>query len=305
MWSVATESGKGGLPTVNLRCLSGESIVHSAEIYLFGGTLASWVHNGEEKVFMSPDAVFNGVKALRGGVPLVFPQFGQPLPSMPQHGFARNSTWQVASTCGEADSARAVLTLSHSEATLAVWPHRFVLTYTVVLSPNSLRSDLQINCLDDTPFTCQALLHSYLRVDDIRTLSVSGFQGLSYVDKTRDAGTFEEADPRHTIAHETDSVYIEGTAGRIPDIELFTANESRLRVSKGAYMTAAAGTDKLATDCVLWNPWVEKAKALADMSDDGFEHFVCVEPGLVHGWTEVSKDSTLVLFQELFPTNKA
>lgn len=32
-------------------------------------------------------------------------------------------------------------------------------------------------------------------------------------------------------------------------------------------------------DCTVWNPWVEGARELGDMPDEGFEKFVCVENG--------------------------
>jgi len=69
----------------------------SAEVYLWGATLTSYKPaSGKENIFVSPGAKFDGVKAIRGGVPVVFPQFGQPDKAMAQHGFARTSMWVVA-----------------------------------------------------------------------------------------------------------------------------------------------------------------------------------------------------------------
>ena len=64
-------------------------IQSSVEILLFGATVISWIFNGRERLFVSETAVWDGKKAIRGGIPLVFPQFGQPLKTMSQHGFAR------------------------------------------------------------------------------------------------------------------------------------------------------------------------------------------------------------------------
>merc|ERR1711869_154054 len=86
--------GKGDMDTVVLKHSSGAS----AEIYLFGATLTSYkTADGKEQIFVSPGALFDGKKAIRGGVPVVFQQFGQPDPAMAQHGFARSSFWKVAS----------------------------------------------------------------------------------------------------------------------------------------------------------------------------------------------------------------
>jgi hypothetical protein len=43
---------------------------------------------------------------------------------------------------------------------------------------------------------------------------------------------------------------------------------------------------------VLWNPWDEKAKAMADMDDDGWQHFVCVEAGAVSTPVALEPDQT-------------
>jgi D-hexose-6-phosphate mutarotase len=55
-----------------------KSIISSCEIYLWGGTVTSWKKENKENIFLSDKALFNGVKAIRGGIPLVFPAFGQP-----------------------------------------------------------------------------------------------------------------------------------------------------------------------------------------------------------------------------------
>ncbi len=49
---------------------TGESI----EVLLFGATITSWKDGkGEEKLWLSEAAKLDGSKAVRGGVPLVFP----------------------------------------------------------------------------------------------------------------------------------------------------------------------------------------------------------------------------------------
>ena len=48
-----------------------------AEIYLFGGCVTSWkVASGKDLLFVRPDAVFNKIKPISGGIPHCFPQFG-------------------------------------------------------------------------------------------------------------------------------------------------------------------------------------------------------------------------------------
>lgn len=85
--SVALE-GADGRRRLVLRAGRGQ-----AEVHLHGATLTSYRHAGRELLFLSDRAVFDGAKAIRGGVPLVFPQFGQPRAEMPQHGLLRTATW--------------------------------------------------------------------------------------------------------------------------------------------------------------------------------------------------------------------
>ena len=71
---------------------------------MFGATVTSWKAAekggpGEpiERLFVSSKAVLDGSKAVRGGIPVVFPCFGPPEhpdhSKLPQHGFARNEFW--------------------------------------------------------------------------------------------------------------------------------------------------------------------------------------------------------------------
>ena len=70
----------------------------SCEIYLFGATVTSWRVDGSQNIiFVSKNAKLDGTKAIRGGIPVCFPQFG-PWEFGARHGFARVSKeWKVAS----------------------------------------------------------------------------------------------------------------------------------------------------------------------------------------------------------------
>src|SRR5436305_9325235 len=46
----------------------------SVEVFLYGATITSWKSaNGKENLFLSEKAALDGSKAVRGGIPLVFP----------------------------------------------------------------------------------------------------------------------------------------------------------------------------------------------------------------------------------------
>ena len=89
-------SGRNGLPMLEMVHASGAK----CDVYLFGATITSYeTASGEEVLFTSPLAVFDGRTAIRGGIPIVFPSFGAPEDSssaMPFHGFARIMNWTVS-----------------------------------------------------------------------------------------------------------------------------------------------------------------------------------------------------------------
>ncbi|KAJ6713186.1 APOSPORY-ASSOCIATED PROTEIN C-RELATED [Salix purpurea] len=64
--------GINGLDKIILREVRG----CSAEVYLYGGHVTSWKNeHGEELLFVSSKAIFKPPKAIRGGIPICFPQF--------------------------------------------------------------------------------------------------------------------------------------------------------------------------------------------------------------------------------------
>jgi len=82
-------AGHGGLPKVHITAESG-----SAEIYLHGAHVTSWIPaNFPDVFFVSSGSRWLNSTAIRGGVPICFPWFGDKVddPKAPAHGFARTS----------------------------------------------------------------------------------------------------------------------------------------------------------------------------------------------------------------------
>jgi len=163
-----------GVTTVSVNGLEGLTLSldddesNSVTMTLFGGHVISWMCQGEEQLFVSKTAVYNGQKAIRGGIPLVFPQFGRPLETMAQHGFARNSMWTKS---GDGTASSMTVSLSDSEETRAVFPHAFKLLYTVTLLPDQLTLSLSAENPEGAvnTFQCHALLHTYIACDTAST----------------------------------------------------------------------------------------------------------------------------------------
>eukprot|EP00253_Pinus_taeda_P000072 PITA_00072 len=147
----------------------------SAQVYLFGGHVTSWRNDrGEELLFVSSKAIFKPPKAIRGGIPICFPQFSSN-GSLEQHGFARNRFWSIDKnpppfpTNTSNNKAVVDLILKPSDEDVKIWPHSFEFRLRVVLAPGGdLTLISRIRNTDSKPFTFTFAYHTYFSVSDIR-----------------------------------------------------------------------------------------------------------------------------------------
>ncbi|KAJ5949076.1 hypothetical protein N7454_000660 [Penicillium verhagenii] len=264
---------------------SGESVA----IHLYGATVTSWKAFGQEQLFLSEKAHLDGSKPIRGGIPLVFPVFGPPPKNhatspLPQHGFARNSNWEYlgksAAEAADNQGEQAVkldFGLSHtmlSEEFRKAWPYEFGLVYSVTLTKTSLQTQLQVRNEGTQNFEFQVLMHTYLNIADISNIRVKNLESKTYVDKVRDATTHTETSPALAITGETDRVY-QSLDPAVPIIVSSASDDSPL----------FSITREALADVVVWNPWIEKAKGMADFGpDEGYKNMICVEAGSVSSW---------------------
>lgn len=257
--AAAVADGRNGMPTVLLSHPTGGSV----EIYLHGAHLTRWRSAaGRELLFVSEYSEFEPGTAIRGGIPVIFPQFG-PGP-LPKHGFARTREWELVDTGVDAEErATATLALRDDEATRALWPHAFRLELTVSLGA-ALELALAVTNEGTTGFTFTTALHDYLAVDDLRTARVEGLQGARYQDQVTGAGGVESR-AQLTVDGEVDRVYL-GPPGP-------------LRVHTGERVLTMAWEGF--SDVVVWNPWAGKARALPDLGDDEYLRMLCVETARV------------------------
>jgi glucose-6-phosphate 1-epimerase len=296
--------GKGDLDTVILR--QGGS---SAEIYLLGATLTSFkTADGLEQIFVSPGAIFDGKKAIRGGVPVVFPQFGQPDKAMAQHGFARSSIWTVKEVIDGAEDAgsSATFTLADSEATREKWPNKFRLEYTVRLFKDKLDMVLRIVNTGDATFQFHTLLHTYFQVPDIANIGVSDFAGAKYIDKVKGGEEALQEASNVEFPSFTDRVFASCPLkdGKLPKaINLKADGKILCECINGARFSAEDNPDKLvdaeSIDVVCWNPYEEASPG--DLPPPAFKNFVCVEPGLVSKFYELPPKAVAELSQTIIP----
>ena len=143
----------------------------AATVYRHGAHVTSWAtSDGVERLFVSEEAVFKPPKAIRGGIPVCFPQFGDLGPLAAQHGFARNSEWAVVPGSRE---GKVAMRLEPTAEQLELWPHQFALTLTFSLTGDSLTIDLALENTGSAPLTFTAAL---VRVPPSRSTHLSSPQ---------------------------------------------------------------------------------------------------------------------------------
>lgn len=255
------ESGSGGLTRLAIT-----TPLASAHIYLLGAHVAHFQPAGSAPVlFMSSGSFFAQGKPIRGGVPVCWPWFGARAgsPQSPPHGFARTMLWDVESIDSAGDTVTAVLRLSASERTRAHWPHEFVLRHRIAVGAQ-LEMTLETENSGAAPFQFEEALHTYFAVGDVRQVSVTGLENTDFIDKV--GGAFarrnQGAEPIQ-ITGETDRVYANTRAACVIDDPSLSR---RIAIEK-------SGSDTT----VVWNPWIEKAKAMPDFADDEWPQMLCVE----------------------------
>ena len=256
------EPDLGNTPSIlRLRHPSGAS----AEVHAFGAHVTSWVPaGGSEALFVSRAAKFDGSTAIRGGVPVIFPQFAGFGP-LPKHGFARTAAWRLVD--GGDGAERATLELRDDERTRAVWPHAFAATLTVDVRAAGLALRLAVRNTGDAPFSFTGALHTYLRVADVRQASIAGLRGVTYRDSLHDGEVRVEQDDELRIADEIDRIYLQAPR--------------ELRVNDPAGVRSIRVRCEGFADAVVWNPGARGAAALADMEEGEEREMLCVEAAQV------------------------
>jgi glucose-6-phosphate 1-epimerase len=251
------ERGLNDLPKVTLVSSDGAR----AEVYLHGAHVVSWIPaGGDEHLFLSERSAFASGSAIRGGVPVIFPQFASVGP-LPKHGFARNMAWELVSQVDAAARFR----LSSSTATEAIWPRAFVAELDVRVGEPSLEIELGVENTGAEDATFTAALHTYLRVADVRETIIRGLAGHRYRDSAAGGATRVDDAEQVTIDGQVDRVYLD-----VPNPIDVVEPARTTRVSMTGFK-----------DVVVWNPGEKMSAGLADMEPDGYLRMLCIEAAAV------------------------
>ncbi|KAI0689617.1 galactose mutarotase-like protein [Cytidiella melzeri] len=266
----------------------------SAEVLLYGATVISWKSASKtslevkERFFVSGKAALDGSKAVRGGIPVVFPCFGAPThpdhAKLSQHGFARSETWSFDSTVMDNEAGVSIrLALLPNDNITAKFDKPFELYYIITLAEHQISTDLHVknSGLSTTgPLEFQALFHNYIHAP-ANDVSITPLQGLSYYDKTESSEELK-SQPK-----------LESRAA----VDVRTSTDSVYENAPGTYQVTWPGDGveiktKHLKDVVVWNPQEVSGSKIGDMEPGGWERYVCVEPGHVRGFIKLVAGET-------------
>ena len=240
--------------------------VSSAEVYTHGAHITAFQKNGEPPLlFTSAESLFAPGKAIRGGVPICFPWFGNREGDV-AHGFARTTAWQLVKTAAVSDGTIILLFALPALPARPDWKN--LRTEFIVTVADKLTMELTVtNDSCDGPIMIENCLHTYFTVGDIGQVSLTGLKGHTYIDKVDNFTRKQETGDALRISSEVDRVFPNATG----PVEIHDASLRRkILVEKSG-----------SASCVVWNPWIAKAKAMADFGDEEYHRMVCVEAGNV------------------------
>lgn len=265
--AVRFDHGNGRMPRVRIAAEQA-----TAEIYLQGAHVTQWqpaaatnLRPSHPGLFLSERSHFVPGKAIRGGVPLIFPWFADRGDGLagPMHGFVRSVPWSISAT--ETLPEGIAITFAHQAdaGSRSYGFDHFSLRYRVIVGTR-LQLSFEVRNCGASPLMMEEALHAYFAVGDIRQVTVSGLAGTEYLDRA-DSGNRkrQQAEAIH-FAGETDQLHMHTT---VPITIHDRAWQRRIVVEK----QGSAST-------VVWNPWLAKATALDDLGADAWPGMVCVEP---------------------------
>ena len=248
----------------------------TAAVVLQGAHVLSFQPHGQLPVlWASEHSHYQPGKAIRGGIPVIWPWFGDhPTdPDKPAHGFARTMLWLVSGAETTSDGKTQLrLHLVNNEQTESLWPYPFRLEMIITVG-RELHVALEIHNSGPTPFACGSALHSYFGISEVSQIAVDGLDGCTYIDKVSNNQQEMQQGPI-TIAAETDRIYVDTEATCIINDVGWSR---RIIVAKSGSRST-----------VVWNPWINKAKSMADFGDEEYIGMICVET------TNAAKDTVTV-----------
>ena len=259
---VSQRTSDKGLELVNVDNQSATAVLS-----LYGGHMLSFIpkKDNRERLWLSPEAIMDGTKAIRGGIPVCWPWFAaHQQPGLPAHGYLRTQPWNIVHINDASDCTELVLQPVQSTGKGFEGDAEVSL---VIHVGEQLSISLVTRNTGHSAFEFRAALHSYFKVSDISQVQIQGLSG-QYIDKVQQNSLLPTPSPYNILA-ETDRIH------------LCTADKVVLEDNVQQMAIGSSGHDSI----VVWSPGPQKAAEMADMPEQEYQHMLCIETAVTQGKT--------------------
>lgn len=210
-------------------------------------------------IWLSDSSDFQKAKAIRGGVPICWPRFGNLDKSLPQHGFARTEMFELVSVEEvNAKTTEVVFRLKENENTLEIWNYKFELELKVTIT-DKLTMELTTTNTDNKAYKITQALHSYFEVGNISDVAIKGLDSKPYFDAVDSKNKLQKGDIN--FDSEVNRVY--------QDVQ----DEIVLKDKQRTICVKNEGSSSV----VVWNPWAKNCKEMSAFKIEAYKNFVCIE----------------------------
>ncbi len=233
-----------------------------AQIFPHGAHITKFQPTGQPSMlFLSNQAVFLNGRAIRGGVPVCFPWFGNHNQdsNAPAHGWVRQKKWNLINiiSCDEQTLVKFATQTDH-----------FAVLLTAIFGKD-LKMMLQVTNTSTQTESFESALHSYFQISDISKTQIDGLQSAKFLDQLTSQWHQPDNNPIR-FTQEIDRIYQFKTDQPAADSITLSNTQDNNKIV----------IDRInARSIVVWNPWIEKAKRLSDLGDQQWTEMCCVECG--------------------------
>lgn len=257
---VRIEDAQGGYRTIHV-----DTDLATASISNFGGQILTWQPKSQVTpvLWMSPRAKFDGKTAIRGGVPICWPWFGEyPYNKKIQnHGYARLLPWDISNievlACGSI-----FISMSLGQKANTIFPEYSELILSInILVGESLTIELLTNNMGGEPIFISEGLHTYFRIGEIDQITIKGLNPDPYFDIVKNKVLTEASEIK--FSEEFGRIYLDHKKECIISDPIL---KREILIEKNG-----------SSDTAVWNPWAERSQMISDIQPDGWKEFVCVE----------------------------
>ena len=213
------------------------------------------LESGLELLYLSPLVDVFPDNPIRGGIPLMFPQFGDSGP-LRKHGFVRDLQWNLVAETQDTDSKNLSYVLDVKATTFPEWPFDAALRFDVRLSLQTLTIGLSVQNTGAKAFTFTGGFHPYFAISSRKDILLNGLDELPFRD-----------------SFPGDNAY-ELNADGLVERQYVGNAEIRFYNGSNWLKITASGFDSW----MVWNPGTAGAKKISDLPDDDWDQFICIEP---------------------------